>query len=480
MLAKEVLVMRQRWKIKIEKFAKIEEASIEIAPFMLFVGDNNTGQSYVMSRLWGIIALGDRLLSGDITKYKSYQKCLEWFDRSILQGNSLAIDDYSYPFFVDWFNEALNDQAKPLVERIFDFPIEIGNISVESYTREAPLKVEILPWEEEQGEGEEPQIIRRTSVSRDKVQFYVSRLDPPMTDANKTRILKQIIWLLFYQGLTSSFPFRNTERFTPLYLPASRTGFMLTYKKLVGELLGVHEEFDENGIVARVSNNQLPLSVIQFLKRLIKLDVTESGRFGEIADMLENEIVTGKINKDSSPVPNYTYKPIGSNSELPLHVTSSLVAELAPLILFLRSDFDYRLLIMEEPEAHLHPQLQRVITKALVRLVNAGLPVWITTHSDTIFSQVNNLITLHHVIEAKPDVSLEEYGYLQMDVISDEDVSVYQFNALPNGKTQIEKLRSTREGFVVPTFNQAIWDVSQEAVKLQNALHDLDENIDEK
>ena len=64
-----------------------------------------------------------------------------------------------------------------------------------------------------------------------------------------------------------------------------------------------------------------------------------------------------------------------------------MVSELAPLILFLK--YLVRpgdLLILEEPESHLHPAAQRRLARGIVRLVNAGVKVLITTHSETFVS----------------------------------------------------------------------------------------------
>ena len=46
------------WKLKVSGYGKIEHAEIEVAPLILFVGDNNSGKSYLMSLLWGIQNFG--------------------------------------------------------------------------------------------------------------------------------------------------------------------------------------------------------------------------------------------------------------------------------------------------------------------------------------------------------------------------------------------------------------------------------------
>ncbi len=49
-------------------------------------------------------------------------------------------------------------------------------------------------------------------------------------------------------------------------------------------------------------------------------------------------------------------------------------------------------LIIEEPESHLHPGAQTKIAQTLARLVRAGVRVVITTHSNWILQQIGNLI----------------------------------------------------------------------------------------
>lgn len=53
------------WKLKVSGYGKIGNAEIEVAPLTLFVGDNNSGKSYLMSLLWGIQNLGMTELMND-------------------------------------------------------------------------------------------------------------------------------------------------------------------------------------------------------------------------------------------------------------------------------------------------------------------------------------------------------------------------------------------------------------------------------
>lgn len=79
--------------------------------------------------------------------------------------------------------------------------------------------------------------------------------------------------------------------------------------------------------------------------------------------------------------------------EFPISQTSSMLSELAPLLLVLKDDIaigDY--LTIDEPESHLHPAMQRTIASFLVETVNLGVGVILTTHSDFFLGELNNVI----------------------------------------------------------------------------------------
>ena len=64
------------------------------------------------------------------------------------------------------------------------------------------------------------------------------------------------------------------------------------------------------------------------------------------------------------------------------------------------------LLIIEEPEAHLHPENQRILVKYIVRAVNKGLKVMLTTHSDYVIEQFNNFVRLASIDSERLDVCI--------------------------------------------------------------------------
>ena len=81
-----------------------------------------------------------------------------------------------------------------------------------------------------------------------------------------------------------------------------------------------------------------------------------------------------------------------------------MVSELAPVVLYLRHLVRAGdVLIIEEPESHLHPAMQAAFARELARLVGAGIRVVMTTHSEWFLEQIGNLVRLSTLSEKKRD-----------------------------------------------------------------------------
>lgn len=447
--------MEQSWTLKVERFGKIKSGEIEIAPLMLFVGDNNSGKSYMMSLLWGLLSEARKLFPKEPPSIQTYQEIDRFLERSI--GTQCTIGDEEAQLFIQWFNDILRNKKSEFIKTIFRRKIPIGSLTIERYHRIKPLEVIFEKRESLDG--------TRFSSGKGYIRIpYTERSKEQVTE--RYRMAQYITWNLLMDELTSPFyPLGKQGGVQAraigeaLYLPASRTGFMLSYKALMQDLMErlIAQDREEQMI-------EFTLPVYRFLQALLRLDEKGKSKYEDIGRFIEEHIMYGTMRQEKGTIPSFYYRPKGKQEDLPLYVTSSLVTELSPLILFLKSKTTYRSLFFEEAEAHLHPRVQRILATALVKLVNRGMPVWLTTHSDILFQQVNNLIKLHQ--HPKRDVLMQEYGYTAEDLLDPNKVRAYQFYHAGH-ETVITPLIPTENGFPAETFNDVILELNEETYAFQ-------------
>jgi AAA domain, putative AbiEii toxin, Type IV TA system len=157
------------------------------------------------------------------------------------------------------------------------------------------------------------------------------------------------------------------------------------------------------------------------------------------------------------------YSPENSSKvRLSVSESSSSVRSLLDLGFYLRHQAQKGdLLIIDEPELNLHPENQRRIARLLVRLVNIGIKVFITTHSDYIIKELNTLIMLNH---EKPHLRriAEEEGYKPEELIAAERIKVY----IAEKSTLVPANIDPEMGIEARSFDNTIEDMNriQEAI----------------
>ena len=153
----------------------------------------------------------------------------------------------------------------------------------------------------------------------------------------------------------------------------------------------------------------------------------------------------------------------GAGFDIPLHLASSSAWELSGLHFFLKYIYDVdisRFIIIDEPESHLDTTNQIRLARLLAELVNAGNRVLITTHSDYIAKEVNNLIMLSSSFARKVE-TMERLGYRKQNELSPDQVRAYT----AEGGTLVHN-RVDEYGIQMPVFDQTIDDINRRAREL--------------
>jgi predicted ATPase len=258
---------------------------------------------------------------------------------------------------------------------------------------------------------------------------------------------------------------RKTLPLNSVYLPASRTGFLQTYKSLSNDAIMSNFSNKKNE-----EKHTLSVIVRFFITQLNTATSFEENKF---AEFIENFIMNGKVDiyKDSNEI-DFKLK---DGSKINLNYLSSTVSELIPLVVFLKRGLIKKdgLLVIEEPEAHLSFKNQKLVAKLIATLLQNKIKVLITTHSDFLIYEFNNLIMRNEILKNKGKLSDVEFNFDDKVAIDYRKVSLYNF-ILNNDKSRISRIKINRSGIQ----SKYIFDSTYSVTKEKNKLLDILDNID--
>ena len=262
--------------------------------------------------------------------------------------------------------------------------------------------------------------------------------DPDELEADLNQLAMSQLRHAVRESFNSPFS-RNLAHMT--YFPASRSGIIASHRTLNRSLVAsVFSSGFDNEVVVR--HNRI---VNDFLENLLQLE--PYGGYSDtcanqMAEILENALINGAVVAD--PVeygpPDLVYSQ--NNLRIPLTRSSSMVTELAPIILFLRHFIESgETLIIEEPEAHLHPVAQQKVAAALALLVRNGFRILITTHSHYMVEQISDFVAASNLSVERRRELLRLGPVLEKEDIylNEDEVGVYGFDNL-SGSTFVKNI----------------------------------------
>ena len=484
----------------VKNFAKIKEAEIELAPFTLFVGDNNSGKSYLASLVWYIRNID---LLYKFYKDKDYPiiESLNNISNKIINESTsnIKINNEIINDIIRTINNILKINKEKILNDIFNSSnIKIDEFYISEYKTDYDITINTTTYKKTNYNDNNAMEIKYYLDIIFNINDYKSQKEEYKNiEVNNINDLSFFLLKKLYSIL-----FNSKHQ---LFLPVSRTGFLLLrdliIRKSTSSLLDYNYNFSNNIILTlpiKEFFNQLSTilernNIFNFYKQ-----IKENIKYKNIISLIEKNILEGSVyiekNLVSLPITTFQlgiepynhylnnnireifYKSNNLDNDLCMHVSSAVVTEITPLALFLKYGLDYDNIIMEEPEISLHPELQQQLTRVFIKLVNGNTNVLITTHSDTIIQHVNNMIKLNSNNEERKKYLMNEYGYDEDDLISEDKVRMYQFDInKEDGFTEVTKLEGSKYGFEVPTFHNYLIKVSKEF----NDFIDNIENTDE-
>lgn len=212
----------------------------------------------------------------------------------------------------------------------------------------------------------------------------------------------------------------------------------------------------------------------EFLNDMAGLNRTQprSNTASDTVLRLFRNILEGEVNKEET-----TYIYTINNTSMPVSAAAASIREIAPLqILAKKRDVSKCAILVEEPEAHLHPLKQRMMADIIGAISHSGAIIQITTHSDYFLRRLNELIMFAKAMKAVDDTdklkALSEQVNIVEDTSIDESiVGAYLLQKQDDG-TSIAAKQDLSNGIPFAAFRKAILDNMNYQDILEDFLQD--------
>ena len=166
---------------------------------------------------------------------------------------------------------------------------------------------------------------------------------------------------------------------------------------------------------------------------------------------LLKEVIDGEVKRTGE---NYIY--ITHDDTMPVSAAASSVREIAPLqIMITKRDVSKASILIEEPEAHLHPLKQYMMADIIATLALGGANMQITTHSDYFLRRINDLLRLNLLKSKKSEEEYKKFcqdNNIIPDLTLDSSIlSAYFLERNCDGSVSV-KLQDSKSGIPFDTF----------------------------
>lgn len=195
----------------------------------------------------------------------------------------------------------------------------------------------------------------------------------------------------------------------------------------------------------------------------------------EIVLKLFRTILEGEVDKEET-----TYIYTTNDASMPVSAAAASIREIAPLqILAKKQDVSRCAILVEEPEAHLHPLKQRMMADIIGALSHNGAIMQITTHSDYFLRRLNELIMFAKAKKTTDDPdklrTLSKKVNIVEDMSIDESIIGAYLLRKQADNTSIAVKQDISNGIPFAAFRDAILDNMNYQDILGDYLQDVTE-----
>lgn len=455
----------------IKKLGVINKMTIKPNNLMLFTGDNNSGKTYTSYLIYGILSVLEDSNFFKIFKQSAFKK----FVQSELVYFKIDKSEA--------YNSYLQQAVKFLNENIKDIAVQSFKISENSFDKlEFEIHEEDIKFLVPDNFNEENRKLsfgKATFEIINDVNEIIIKKSEETSRENFEELSNEKYFLDIIQNEISNSLLNLPQT---IYFPAERVGInvfknelnesrLKTYDTILSTLQYTNlknskeKEAMRNKLFRQnfellydnqTSNSLYPKPISDYIRYLNTIkEENEDKSKNQISEMIRTDILNGKFqvsNKDNSisfrPKYGKRYK-----APLPFHIVSSSIKSLYGLDYYLENDCKSGdVLIIDEPELSLHPLNQVKLAEVVAKIVDSGIRVFLSTHSDLFVRSLVNILIKNKIYNSSS--------------ITTENVTVYNFN---NGK--VEDMKDITKVNYFNNFDDSV-------IQLQNEYNNLLDYID--
>ena len=465
-------------KFRFRNIGPVRDAELELGDLTVIAGRNNTGKTYIVYTLYGFLKM-----------WKNWPK---WFvlppdkqpDAKFPNWDHVAkqlAESGRYTFPLDY--KELDRQRKWVIQlltrRFSEDPLSDVFSSQHGTFEESSIEIVYRP------EKSQTPCSFKTEVAKDR--FFsiecdgtkaVIRMDEIESQFPPASLVAYVAYHYVLFLLDSLLP-------DPFILSAERFGISLFYRELdftKNQLVDLLQKMSDKKnrdmfspyrfIDQTTSRYALPVKDNIDYTRSIpdlrgrKSKIYSSKLFDDIKDMMGGYY--GASGDDIRFISKARGK--GRSFNIPLHLASSSARGLSDLYFFLRHVArSNHLLIIDEPESHLDTANQIQLARLLARFVRAGLKVLITTHSDYLIMEINNLVMLSRPFADKEQV-VKKLKYGPDDFLASDSIRAYV-----SDRNGLSRCTVNEFGIDMPVFDKTMDQINRAANELASRVMEVRE-----
>ena len=436
-------------KFTLEKLGLLDYAELELGDLTIICGENNTGKTYATYSVFGFLYLCERegvlVENTEIINYIHKKIMLlsrggtAQFNLGKLIESSEKIFSAASAVYTDRLADIFSTSKHNFKDSSVKVNSSLSHEELHSIIKKSQFKRKVTSGQIALGFEKNPNemILTVTSLVKKGDGKSDSELHVGYLFSD---ISAQIISEVFSEILPR-----------PLIASAERTGAAIfkndldfARNRLLDEISREDKIDPIRVLMRRHKDYALPVKLnVEFIRNLESISKNDSFLCEEHPDIFEkfSDIIGGeyKVTRNEG----VRFKPKRKTVSLSMDESSSAVRSLLDVYFYLRHSIKKDdILMIDEPELNLHPANQRRIARLLARLVNIGIKVFITTHSDYIVKELNTLIMLN---QEDPHLKklAEKEGYTSHELLKANQIKLYiaesALTTVPGGRRKTKR-----------------------------------------